>query len=94
MALNNGIALFVTEFGTVFANGNGDINYEESKLWWDFLDKHQISWCNWSVCDKKESSAALKPGAGATGGWDLEMLNPSGILVRSELRGENSAKEE
>lgn len=89
VALENGIALFVTEFGTVFANGNGDINYEESGLWWDFLDKHQISWCNWSICDKNESSAALKPGASATGGWESDMLNPSGILVRSELRGEH-----
>jgi endoglucanase len=90
VALKNGIALFVTEFGTVFATGNGDINYEESRLWWDFCDKHNLSWCNWSVCDKNESSAALKPGASAFGGWDLSMLNPSGILVRSELRGENT----
>jgi len=88
-ALNNGIALFVTEFGVVFANGNGDINYEESRLWWDFCAKHHLSWCNWSVCDKLESSASLKPGASATGGWDAGMLNPSGLLVRSELRGEN-----
>jgi endoglucanase len=87
-ALKNGIALMVSEYGTVFANGDGDINYEESKLWWDFMDKHQLSWCNWSVCDKRESSAALKPGASATGGWDESMLNPSGILVRSVLRGE------
>lgn len=87
-ALNNGVALFVSEYGTVFANGDGDINYEESEAWWDFLDKNQISWCTWSICDKKESSAALKPGADAKGGWPLDMLNPSGILVRSVLRGE------
>jgi endoglucanase len=90
VALNNGIALMVTEYGTVFANGNGDINYKESNLWWDFCDKHQLSWCNWSVCDKKETSAALQPGASATGGWTTEMLTPSGVLVRSELRGENT----
>lgn len=88
VALKNGIALMVSEFGTVFANGDGDINYEESKLWWDFMDKHQLSWCCWSICDKKESSAALKPGASATGGWSTDMLNPSGLLVRSVLRGE------
>jgi endoglucanase len=88
VALKNGAALFVSEFGTVFANGNGAVNYEESKLWWDFCDKYQLSWCCWSICDKKESSAALKPGASATGGWNLYMLNPSGILVRSVLRGE------
>ncbi len=88
VALKNGIALFVSEYGTVFANGDGAINYEESKLWWDFLDRNQISWCAWSICDKKESSAALKPGASANGGWSLDMLNPSGILERSVLRGE------
>jgi endoglucanase len=87
-ALDNGAALFVSEYGTVFANGNGDINYKESALWWDFLDRNQISWCTWSICDKKETSAALKPGASATGGWTTDMLNPSGILVRSKLRGE------
>ena len=90
VALSNGIALMVTEYGTVFANGNGDINYEESNLWWDFCDKHQLSWCNWSVCDKNETSAALQPGASATGGWTTDMITPSGILVRSELRGENT----
>jgi endoglucanase len=89
VALKNGIALMVTEFGTVFANGDGDINYEESRLWWDLLDKYQISWCCWSICDKNESSAALKPGASATGGWNESMLTPSGIFIRKELRGEN-----
>ncbi len=91
-ALDNGVALFVSEYGTVFANGDGDINYEESEAWWDFLDKNQISWCTWSICDKKESSAALKPGADARGGWTEDMLNPSGILVRSVLRGEYKKK--
>jgi endoglucanase len=94
IALKNGAALFVSEYGTVFANGNGAIDYEESKLWWDFCDKYQLSWCCWSICDKKESSAALKPGASATGGWTTDMLNPSGILVRSVLRGEGIPKEQ
>jgi len=88
-AMSNGIALMVSEFGTVYANGDGDVNYDESKLWWNFCDKYQLSWCCWSICDKAESSAALKPGASKTGGWSLDDLNPSGILVRSELRGEN-----
>jgi len=88
VALNNGIALFVSEYGTVFANGDGNINIEESALWWEFLDKNKISWCTWSICDKNESSAALKPGADAKGGWGTDMLNPSGAFVRSVLRGE------
>ncbi len=87
-ALNNGIALMVSEYGTVSASGDGAIDYKESNKWWDFCDAHQLTWCTWSICDKKESSAALKPGASATGGWSLDELNPSGLLERSELRGE------
>ena len=85
-ALDGGIALMVTEFGTTEASGNGPIDREESRKWWDFLDKNHISWCNWSVADKDESSAALKPGASGTGKWPESLISPSGLLVRSEIR--------
>ena len=80
----------VTEFGTSEASGNGTLDVEETKKWWQFLDENQISWCNWSVADKRETSAALKPGASATGGWSNEFITPSGLLVREELRRKNA----
>jgi endoglucanase len=88
-ALNNGIALMVTEFGTTEASGNGRIDYEETRKWWKFLDDNRISWCNWSVADKAEASAALKPGASETGGWPAGSLTASGLFVREELRKKN-----
>lgn len=88
-ALNNGVALMVTEFGTTEASGNGFIDRDETRRWWDFLDANQISWCNWSVADKEEASAALKPGASERGGWPLAMVTESGRLVRDELRRTN-----
>lgn len=90
-ALDKGVALMVTEFGTTEASGNGVIDREETQKWWAFLDKNQISWCNWSVADKDESSAAIKPGASDKGHWPDSMVSASGQFVRGELRKKTTA---
>lgn len=84
-ALDKGIALFVSEFGTCDASGNGNLNPEESATWFQFLDKRKISWCNWSVADKDETASALKPGANGEGGWPKYLITPSGKIVKDEL---------
>jgi endoglucanase len=89
-ALDKGIALMVTEWGTSEATGNGKLDADQTKRWQDFMDEHGLSSCNWSVFDKRETSAALMPGAPATGGWTPEMLSPSGKLVREILRTKNA----
>ena len=66
-ALKSGVALFATEFGTSKADGGGQINVEETRKWWKFLEENQISWCNWSIADKIETAAALIPGASPDG---------------------------
>jgi len=83
-AMNNGIALFVSEWGTCEATGSGVLDYAEVETWLNFMETHKISWCNWSVCDKNETSAALKPGADSNGVWPSSILSPSGILVRDK----------
>jgi endoglucanase len=88
-ALDSGIALMVTEWGTSEANGSGKLDEEETRAWLAFMDEHQLSWCNWSVADKDETSAALRPGASGTGGWRDEQISPSGLLVREALRAKN-----
>ncbi len=88
-ALNRGVALFVTEWGTSEATGDGNLDEAEVRRWLDFMEANQLSWCNWSIADKAETSAALVPGARSTGNWSDEMLTPSGRLVRDELRSKN-----
>lgn len=89
-ALDNNIAIFVTEFGTTDYSGDGFIDVEESTTWWEFLDNNKISWCNWSVADKEENSAILKPNASTTGEWQDSDITTSGLLVREELRSKNA----
>ena len=88
-ALDAGVPLFVTEYGITEYTGDGFVDEVEARTWWNFLDEHKISWCNWSIADKEESSAAVKPGASGTGGWPLNMLTQSGQFVRAEIRSKN-----
>ncbi len=89
-ALKSGIALMVTKCGTTEASGNGPIDYDETPKWLAFLDANHISWCNWSIADKDESSAALIPGANPEGGWPKTAISPSGQFIRDEIRKKNA----
>jgi len=88
-ALNKGVALMVTEFGTTDASGDGFVNQSETNLWFSFMDENKLSWCNWSVADKIEASASLVSGAPDTGGWLLNQLTTSGLYIRSEMKDKN-----
>ncbi len=80
-AMSRGIAVFVSEWGTSAADGNNGVFLEQAGEWLDFLDSKNISWANWSLCDKNETSAALKPGASPNGGWTQNDLSASGQFV-------------
>jgi endoglucanase len=58
-AIDRGAAVFCSEWGTTDHTGGGKLFLPEAETWLAFLDRHQISWTNWSLCDKSESSAAL-----------------------------------
>jgi len=86
-ALNNGVAIFATEWGTCEANGNGHLRLDEARAWLGFFDYHGISDANWAVSDKSESCSALRPGASASGNWQPSRdLTPSGSFVRESIR--------
>ena len=89
-AIAKGACLFVSEFGTCEYTGNGALDSASTREWWDFLDKHKISWCNWSIADKDETAAALKPNPLPKGGWNESYITPSGKFVRDKLILKNS----
>ncbi len=84
-ALDLGIALFVTEYGTCDASGNSNYSPEETQRWYEFLDLYKISYCNWSIADKPETASALVQGASAYGGWADYDLTESGKFVRNDM---------
>ncbi|MCZ8518541.1 MULTISPECIES: cellulase family glycosylhydrolase [Paenibacillus] len=85
-ARSKGAAVFVTEWGTSDASGDGGPFLSQSQQWIDFMAARRISWANWSLADKEETSAALLPGANPAGGWPASQLTASGQFVRAKLR--------
>ena len=78
-ALESGIALFVTEWGSI---GYSLVDSEANEwMTWCFTNK--ISHCNWAVNDKEEEWSILVPGASTTGGWSEDDLTDAGKLAKS-----------
>jgi len=55
-----GYPVFVSEYGTVSADGNGSHNASASNTWMTFLNNNSISYCAWHVNNKNEASAFFK----------------------------------
>ncbi len=80
-AIKSGLPIFVTEWGTSSANGSDGVFLDESRRWIDFMSERGISWANWSLCDKDETSAALKPGTSPDKSWSKNDMSESGKFV-------------
>lgn len=82
-ALNNGIALMVTEWGAVNADGDGDVAVNNTNQWMEFLKQNHISHVNWAVSDKDEGASIIKPGVNPEGHWSANDLTASGAFVKN-----------
>ncbi|MFC3024133.1 cellulase family glycosylhydrolase [Vibrio zhugei] len=85
-ALNNGVPLMVTEWGTVNANGDGGVDAQSTDEWVDFMRTNHITNLNWAVSDKDEGASIIKPGVSPTGNWSDSDLTASGRYVRDIVR--------
>jgi Cellulase (glycosyl hydrolase family 5)/Bacterial Ig domain len=82
------VPIFVSEWGVSRFTGDNGNNYINSQQWVDLLAGAntagvKVSWCNWSFCDKAETSAALNPFSCQTGNWNN--TSPSGTWVKQHL---------
>ncbi len=78
-ALENGIALLITEWGLI---GYSLVDPEANE-WMTWCFNNKMSHCNWAVNDKQEEWSILVPGASTSGGWSDDNLTDSGKLARS-----------
>lgn len=84
-AITAGLSLFITEWGMSEANGNGIIDHVSLNEWVDFLEANNLSWCNWSIMNKNETSAALLSSTSSISGWNEDELSESGRIIRDYL---------
>ena len=78
VALDNGLPVFASEWGMVDADGDGPINYDETKAWMSFLRDNGISHASWAWNDKNEGSNFL---------YSDGSLKPSGEFLKEIFGG-------
>ncbi|HEY4391339.1 MAG TPA: carbohydrate-binding domain-containing protein, partial [Paenibacillus sp.] len=97
-ALEHGVPIFVTEWGTSQASGDGGPYLQEADQWLSYLNENNISWVNWSLTNKNETSAAFMPlelgkqpatslDPGSDQVWSIPELTVSGEYVRARIKG-------
>ncbi len=95
-AMNDGIAIFISEYGTTDAGGGKEdrtVYKVETDEWISWALDHNLSMANWSIADLSEVSAVLKPVASKLGGWNPETdLTESGKFIRQWIRTVNTDK--
>ena len=58
-AINAGLSVFVSEWGTGTADGGGTPDQGRNQSWQEYVDKHKLSWANWSASKISEGTAAF-----------------------------------
>ncbi|MFJ9554648.1 glycoside hydrolase family 5 protein [Nocardiopsis sp. NPDC101807] len=87
------LPLFVTEFGTQQATGDGPNDFASAQAYLDLMEEEQISWVNWNFSDDFRSGAVFETGTCAAGGpWTgAGSLKPAGEWIRDRIRESGAA---
>lgn len=85
------LPMFVTEFGTQEASGDGDNDFAMADRYLDLLAAKQISWTNWNFSDDHRTGAAFVERTCPDGPFDESSLKPAGSWVRDHIRGVTAA---
>jgi endoglucanase len=85
-AIDKGLPLFISEWGSVNANGDGQVDIDESMKWLVFAKQNGLSQVSWSISNKVEGASMIKPGASTWGGWSQQDLTVNGVFMREVIR--------
>ena len=90
-ALDEGLPVFVTESGVSEEDGGGMVDFSSAAEWYSFLNDRGISFTVWSLSNKAETSALVRPDSASFLSLGDSDLSGTGLWVRSMLRGEDPA---
>lgn len=86
-ALNKGIAIFVDEYSNCDASGNGIIDENQAHAWARVVDENLLSYAQWNLSNRDESSAMIKADCNKTSHWSDEDLTETGLWMKNRLLG-------
>lgn len=90
-AKSSGSPVFITEWGTVNADGAGSANEGATNSWLEFMEQNKISNCNWSLrqTNGKETSGMFEGSVelSSQGLLETATYSSSGNIVKKYLTG-------
>ncbi len=86
-AAEQGLPVFVTEYGICDASGSGAIDEAQADQWVSLMDRYGISYVAWNLSNKNETSAILQSSCVKTSGFTDSDLSPSGLWLKRTLTG-------
>ncbi|HJT73969.1 MAG TPA: cellulase family glycosylhydrolase, partial [Chitinophaga sp.] len=82
---SNQLPVFVTEFGTQEASGDGPNDFTMAQQYIDLMQRKKISWTNWNYSDDFRSGAVWTTGTCSNGPWTTARLKPAGAWIRERI---------
>ncbi|ACU59504.1 cellulase family glycosylhydrolase [Chitinophaga pinensis] len=79
------LPVFVTEFGTQEASGDGANDFAMAQQYIDLMARKKISWTNWNYSDDFRSGAVWITGTCSNGPWTTARLKPAGAWIRERI---------
>lgn len=70
-----GLPLFISEFGCCDASGNYFNNFDEAAKWIELADQYDVSFVMWNISNRDESSASFVPSCDKVTDFEDEDLN-------------------
>lgn len=85
-AIDLGLPVFITESSGCEHTGNGKLDIPEWTKWIEYLEANRISWVSWSISNKNETCSMILPRGSYEGGWDTDVIKPTGVQSREYIR--------
>jgi hypothetical protein len=80
------LPIFVTEFGTQEASGDGANDLVMGQRYMDLLRTKKISWTNWNYSDNPLSGGVWNNGTCSGNTWTTDKLKEAGVFIRNNMR--------
>ena len=77
-ALEEGLPVFISEYGFVSADGDGAVDSKEAAKWQEVIDEYQLSSCIWNLSNKAEGSALIASDCDKTADLQYDDLSEQG----------------
>lgn len=85
--MENQFPVIVSEFGMCDASGAGSNNREETKKWFELIDRYHASYFCWALGNRAECCCIVKAESEKLSCWTEEDLTDSGLLIRERFQG-------